>query len=284
MTIPTAYRDNNQIVIVYKNSIVILPEELNVYTYDIIKNFHYYFSAVVPEIRNDFFVADYSKISNHHIVGFDLFDILCPSLPDPYVTIKQYQDFAKIKPGDIVLDLGAYSGLCSISFALIVGQQGKVIAVEPDNINYQCCLENINRFNNKLNMNNIDLIHGAVWHVSEELLFSGEGCLGSHVISNRSENRKSLEKIKGFTLYDLTKHLHKVDFIKCDIEGAEQDIFKDTLFFQKFRPKIIIEPHYIDNVLNITKCRDVLIEYNYSFNEIKQIGVSIPLLECIPNE
>lgn len=283
-------RHSNKICIIKKDEIIILPYSLEIYLYDMIKSFDYYFNAVVAEqsnnilnFTNQFRIADYSESRNHKIAGFDLFDILCPSLPETLHTTKQYLAFSQLKHGDVVLDLGAYSGLSSIVFALAVGEQGKVISVEPDSLNYKCCLENIARFKEKTTLDNINLINCAVWNKSQELIFSEEGCLGSHVISDQRLARVSPPKrIQGLTLFDLTKHLDKLNFIKCDIEGAEQYIFDDLLFFQKFRPSIIIEPHYTDNGMNTKECIDILNKYNYTINKIEQPGVSIPLLECTP--
>jgi FkbM family methyltransferase len=280
---------SDKIYIIKKDEIIILPYSLKIYVNDMIKDFDYYFNAIIAEqsngvlnFTNRFMIADYSESRNHKIVGFDLFDILCPSLPETLHTIKQYLEFSQLKYGDVVLDLGAYSGLSSIIFALSVGEQGKVISVEPDSLNYRCCLENFARLKETTTLDNINLINCAIWNKSQELIFSEEGCLGSHVVPNQFYARISPTKVQGFTLSDLTKHLDQLNFIKCDIEGAEQYIFDDPIFFQKFRPHIIIEPHYIGNRLNTKKCIDILNKYHYTINEIEQPGVSIPLLECTP--
>lgn len=269
---------NNTIQIIRDKKIVAINHDIIIYKNDIERDFDYYFSAVTAKNIDGFLVADYSQVAYHNIVGFDLFPILCPSLADRYDTISQYCSFADLKPDMVALDLGAYSGLASIVFSMIVGKHGKVIAVEPDSINYDCCVKNIEKFKQTKNMNNIELIRGAMWSESKTLFFSGEGCLGSHVINNPNQVRNKLESVQGFTLYELTKKLERLDFIKCDIEGAERYIFSDDQFFNRFRPKMIIEPHFC-----IEECVSTLSKYNYKINTVQQRGISnIPLLECEP--
>ncbi len=47
------------------------------------------------------------------------------------------------KPGDIVVDGGAYMGTFTLVASKLVGQTGKIIAFEPDPVNYEKLLENI---------------------------------------------------------------------------------------------------------------------------------------------
>lgn len=270
-------RSYDKIYVSEGNKVIIISLARHVYTGDIQRNFDYYFTAIEPKQIDNFLIADYSSIQDHDIVGFDLFKIRCPSLPDKYDTILQYLSFGDLSEGMVALDLGAYSALASIVFSLKVGKGGKIIAVEPDKTNYTCCIENINRFNKLTEFNNIKLINCAIWNECKPLLFSGEGCLGSFVITDPRDSRGELEHIQGVTLYELTKNLDRLDFIKCDIEHAEQIIFKDDLFFNRFRPKIIIEPHDCVDV-----CIKTLSDYNYKVEVIEQRGVSVPLLECTP--
>ena len=264
--------------IVRENKIVAIDPSIAVYQDDIQRDFDYYFDAVTPRIENNFLIADYSKMQDHNITNFDLFPILCPSLPDCYKAIEQYLEFSQLEPDMVVLDLGAYTALASITFAMVVGPNGKIIAVEPDSVNHHCCLENIKRFNNLTKYNNIDLINAAVSSESKKVYFSGEGCLGSHIIDNPSNARGKLEIVESLTLYEITKELNRLDFIKCDIEGPEAYIFSDDKFFDAFRPRIIIEPHG-----NTEQCVNILSKYNYKINIITQNGISnLPLLECSP--
>ena len=58
-------------------------------------------------------------------------------------------------------------------------------------------------------------------------------------------------------------------------------IFVDDYFFNKFSPKIIIEPHMYQNSLTTDKCIADLTKYGYSCKVIPQPGSGLPLIECI---
>src|SRR3546814_6467149 len=52
-------------------------------------------------------------------------------------------------------------------------------------------------------------------------------------------------KVPSYTLSTIAKRtgLSKVDFIKCDVEGAEAVIFEDSAFFDRYRPRIVAQVH-----------------------------------------
>src|SRR5665647_2070924 len=70
----------------------------------------YYFNATHPlSLKANYsprIIVDYSEEKEHWIKGLNDFPILCPSLPEVYSSIQQYLDFAKLKEGDVVWDLG----------------------------------------------------------------------------------------------------------------------------------------------------------------------------------
>ena len=206
-----------------------------------------------------------------------------PSFSEPLITTAQYMDFANLSEGMTVLDLGAYSGLASIMFSQAVGRTGTVVAVEADSQNTECIKRNFSNYG-KYSENKIFLLEGAVWNNTDGLEFSTEGNMGSSVASIVGRNRGLVSKVPSFTLSAIADRfkLQRVDFIKCDIEGAERVVFTDRHFFQRFSPRIIIEPHIVDNSETTDKCSGDLETYGYTINRIVQEGVSLPLLECLP--
>ncbi len=70
-----------------------------------------------------------------------------------------------VKPGDVVLDIGANIGYYTLIFARLVGEQGRVYAFEPDPTNFQLLKKNI-RANG---YHNVVFINKAVAEVSEPL-------------------------------------------------------------------------------------------------------------------
>lgn len=255
----------------------------NYYLPDIVNSFQYYWRAVNPIEINEIFLVDYSTPRYHEVKGYDLHPIIFPSFAEPISTTNQYLKFAKLKNGSVVLDLGAYSGLTSILFDQLVGNKGQVIAVDADKVNIQYIKKNFSLYE-KMTGKKISLLEGAVWEDNNGLIFSSEGNMGSSATSIIGQQRGIITKTLSFTLSAIAKkyHLKRIDFIKCDIEGAESVIFKDKKFFQKYKPKVIIESHTIDNASTIQSCIDQLSIFDYKFKKINQNGVSLPLLECLP--
>lgn len=269
--------------VVKKDKVVRISRKHAIYLNDIFKSFNYYHEAVMPIIINDLSIVDYSGPRYHDVVGFDLLPIMFPSFAEPMATTLQYLSFAGLCPGMTAIDLGAYSGLTSIVFSQEVGQRGMVIAVDADPINLQCIHRNIQRYN-RFNNSSVRVMEGAVWSNSNGTEFSCEGNMGGAVSVIVGRNRGRLKKVQTFTLSDIVKQnkVTRVDFIKCDIEGAESFIFEDKEFFNSFRPRIIVEPHLINGRLTSDKVMADLESYGYKCHSIKQEGVDLPLIECIP--
>jgi len=256
-----------------------------IYSLDIINSFDYYHSAVVPIGYNGFKLVDYSTQRYHDVIGYDKHPIFFPSFSEPVITTEQYLEFSKIKPNSIVLDLGAYAGLTSILFKEIVGPNGKVIAVDADEQNITAQKINFSLYK-KITGNTILTLNGAVWIHENGLEFSTEGNMGSSAVSVVGKYRGILKTVPSFTLTSIAKkfELKNIDFIKCDVEGAESVIFEDHKFFELFKPRIIIETHIVNNIETTGKVIEDLEKYGYRFKKIHQTGVTLPLLECYPPE
>ncbi len=269
-----------------KNKVICISRRHAIYCQDIINSFDYYFDAVEPVIlqrSSQVALVDYSLPRYHEVRNFDMHPVFFPSLCEPIATTSQYLGFANLKHGSVVIDLGAYSGLTSIVFKENVGSLGKVVAVDADEENCVAIKKNFELYK-KLTGNEIEFLHGAVWSHCDGLSFSSEGNMGSSATEIVGGFRGNNKRIKSFTLSKLTDvaSLSRVDFIKCDIEGAESVIFEDESFFKYHRPRIIIETHIIDGIETTRKCTLDLQRYGYSCRRIEQRGVSLPLIECYP--
>jgi hypothetical protein len=108
-----------------------------------------------------------------------------------------------LKPGDVVLDLGANCGFFTSKAAQVAS---KVIAVDGSPESYSCLVENCKDYDNvqTLNASVLTKESNPAW------LWSRKG----------NPLRLTLEEV-----IDLYK-LDKIDFIKCDIEGSEYEVFK----------------------------------------------------------
>jgi len=266
-----------------KNKCIRISHKHCLYLIDIVTSFQYYWNAVSPVRTNGIFLVDYSTPKYHQVYGYNLHPIIFPSFAEPVLTTNQYLKFARIKNGSVVLDLGAYSGLTSIIFDQLVGFSGRVIAVDADIVNIQYIKMNLDLYE-KITRRKVALLEGAVWGDNNGIMFSNEGNMGSSSTSLIGSQRGDVRKINSFTLGTIAKmfQLKTIDFIKCDIEGAESVIFNDDTFFKRYHPRIIIEAHIINSKSTLQACIDQLSKYGYKFKKIKQHRISLPLLACFP--
>ena len=63
---------------------------------------------------------------------------------------KEYDNFAKPSTGEVVIDVGAHIGLYAIKASKLVGKNGFIVAIEPDEENFKFLVWNlrINRVKN----------------------------------------------------------------------------------------------------------------------------------------
>ncbi|MFG1423679.1 FkbM family methyltransferase [Roseixanthobacter liquoris] len=268
--------------IINGNREIRLGVQQQIYLKDTIYNFDFYFEGVVPVTVGDRQIADYSTPRWHDVRGFDLFPVFFPAVAEPIVTTGQYIDFADLKAGDVVLDLGAYSGLTCVLFDQAIPSGGRVIAVEADQQNISACERNFALYG-RFTGRKIDLVKAAIWKHDKGISFSSEGSMGSSATSIVGTGRGKMIEVASLTLAQLAErqNLDRVDFIKCDIEGAETEIFDCPEFFARYSPKIMIECHDV-NGLTAPICEKTLGKFGYKCVLIEQKGYPLPLLACSP--
>ncbi len=256
-----------------------------VYLPHMIENFDYFLDSVIPLHVNGINLVDMSGPRYHRLKGFGRIPFLFPSHTEPYTTTEEYLDFAALKSGDKVLDIGAYAGITSIIFAQRVGPTGHVYAFEADKTNFECAQININMAREVMGLQNITLIPKAIWSHSNGLLFSNEGAMGSSAVSITSGKRGLVETVPSICLQDFFEeaHLTRVDFVKIDIEGAEVEALKSSASFLKSAQcRLIVEPHYVAGSLSTDRCRGYLEAAGFKVKVREKVGESEPLIEAVP--
>ena len=119
------------------------------------------------------------------------------------------------KDGDVVIDGGAYHGYFSQVLSFLVGNSGKVICFEPDELNFRELSANVKM----LRLRNVILLRKALYSQNGKMSFRSTGKIYSSLYSGLSGKSKA-EVVK---LDDELKKLGvgKADYIKMDVEGAE---------------------------------------------------------------
>lgn len=129
----------------------------------------------------------------------------------------------EVRVGDVVVDIGANIGYYTLILAKLVGENGKVIAFEPDPENFALLEKNV-----KINgCKNVISVQKAVSNKTGKLkLYLCADNRGDHRIYDPHKDRQYIE-IESIRLDDYFKnHGGKINLIKMDIQGAECAAFK----------------------------------------------------------
>ena len=155
----------------------------------------------------------------------------------------------KISAGDVVLDLGGNIGTTALVFSSLVGSTGRVIAFEP--VTYATIEKNLTM--NKIS--NVSVVPKAVSNSVGEIEIEISDFFLDSTIAKRERSgdrdghfTKRL-KIPTTTLDDYVRSngIQKLDFIKMDIEGAEEWALEGAVeVIKRFRPKWSISSYHTD--------------------------------------
>lgn len=144
---------------------------------------------------------------------FLAFSPLVPNFVSDLSPVKGYELYYHLKPGDVVVDAGAYPGDYAVFAARKVGKTGKVICFEPDPKNRKILRKNLEAEG----LNNFIIVPKGLWNRETVLKLKESDGLHSALSS------EGLVEIPVTALDRELKKLGigKVDVIKMDIEGAE---------------------------------------------------------------
>jgi FkbM family methyltransferase len=148
-----------------------------------------------------------------------------------------------LRPGMIFYDIGANIGFFSLLAARIVGNNGRVIAFEADPEIAARLREHVTRNDFRA----ISVEEKAVWSEPNTVFFartdpatSPDRGLG-HIVATGAGDTIQVDAV---SLDDYVQIEPAPDFLKCDVEGAEVEVFRGAqrLLTEK-RPSIICEMH-----------------------------------------
>lgn len=153
-----------------------------------------------------------------HVMHLDPLDSLGLSMPGLYEAFETAFFLGELRPGSVVLDIGANIGYFTLLFAKAVGPQGHVYAFEPDPENFTLLQSNVAQNDYR----NVTLERKAVSATSGVLrLFLCEQNRGDHRIYDSGDGRACVT-IESTRLDDyFASGVPNIDLIKMDIQGAE---------------------------------------------------------------
>jgi len=141
-----------------------------------------------------------------------------------------------VKPGQVVIDVGANVGCLAFQAARLVGEWGRVIAVEPNPDNLQLLYAGI-----LLNeWANVQVLPCAAWNASGIMSLKG-GASNTYLVlaAPLNEGRAYTQLVR---LDEALASLDRVDLVKMDIEGHEPRALQGAhRLIAKHRPTLLSE-------------------------------------------
>jgi FkbM family methyltransferase len=187
-------------------------------------------------------------------------------------TVQSYKRF--IKPGDVVLDIGANIGAHTLHLANLVGTTGRVHAFEPTQYAYRKLLDNIAL--------NPDLAP-RIAPVQMMLTASDDAPLEAEICSSwpvegehqrHAQHEGTYQSTEGARAQTLDRFLNengvtRVDFVKLDVDGHECEVLDGWTTIARYRPKIILElGPYDEHGRPIGELLDRLTVHGYGFYKL----------------
>lgn len=174
----------------------------------------------------------------------------------PHMLFEGYWEYwltrhfaATVNPGDTVIDIGANLGYYTLLAADLVGESGRVIAIEPNPEVFRRLAASIavNGFSARTDARNVAL--AAPDEVGSRRFFipRGEPKNGRFVSPGEDPAWLAAHGTIGeVQLGQINPDaFQKVDFIKIDVEGAELDVLRHLRpVFDRFRPKVVCEVNF----------------------------------------
>lgn len=174
-----------------------------------------------------------------------------------------------------IIDCGANIGIALIYFKKRY-PLSRIIAFEPDVKTFKILKSNVETNNLK----NVKLFNKAVYNSEGSINFYYDpSCSGSLVMSTRKERlSKACEKVGSVLLSNYIRE--DVDFLKMDIEGAEDLVIQELSVRNKLkfvREMVIEYHHHIDSAVdNFSKMLNLLEKNGFGY----QIGASLGTQYC----
>ena len=181
-----------------------------------------------------------------------------------------------IKPGDIVIDAGANIGGHTLNFAHSVGDEGKVIAFEPQSFIFNILTTNIliNNFTSRVLQHKLALSNNIIKQNLNPIEFrepyskeKGHGWHLNHNPISVNYGGREIGEYEGeevITTTIDTLNLKRLNLIKMDIQGSELNALKGgSKTIKKHKPIIFIENYAHKNLPEDIKVIKTLKSWGY---------------------
>lgn len=154
-----------------------------------------------------------------------------------------------VKPGSTVIDIGANIGLHTLRSALLTGEKGKVLAIEPSTWAIKKLRRNL-ELNPELSKV-IEIRHNALGENAEKSI--SLGFQSSYRLNGKNEIYSEVVDVLTLDSIAEQNSLQSVDFIKIDVDGHELHILRGAKKMLSIsKPVLVVEftPSYSTSYLD----------------------------------
>lgn len=167
-----------------------------------------------------------------------------------------------VAPKANVVEIGAFIGLQAIRLSEIVGEKGRVVAVEAVKENFELMKKNI-EYNG---ISNIDFHNVAIWKEKGTLDFYFDDAQKNSADASVVKHKR-VEVVPCDTIDNIVSisSLEKADFVRIQVNGVEKEAIEGMTNTLKDMPKILVAVPY----KNSREIKNRLEEYGYKVKESK---------------
>jgi FkbM family methyltransferase len=183
-----------------------------------------------------------------------------------------YDGSFQFKRGDVVVDAGARIGTFAAKISAAVGDEGKVIAIEPEPRNFACLKKNIEA--NRLT--NVTAIQKMLWSRAQQLSLILSSNPASHSAYRDAFYGSTNESVavEAESLDEILEDLGigSVDFIKMDIEGSEVEAVKGMQKTLQSQVQLAIAAYH---PVDVKSAHEIIIP------QLEQLGFDVTFVDGI---
>jgi FkbM family methyltransferase len=185
------------------------------------------------------------------------------------IFVDEYYRFQSNNDSPVIYDCGSNVGTSCAYFKMIY-PNSVIKAFEAEK-----GIADILKTNIKKNgLTNIEVFEKAIWIDNNGVNLSVEGADGSSVYL-----KKNVQKVNSIRLKDLLESESKIDMLKMDIEGAENNVILDCGDSLKVVDNIFIEYHsYTNSKQNLSALLNVLEQNNFRYFIRNDADRKMPLI------
>lgn len=134
-----------------------------------------------------------------------------------FLTTRFYLPPWQLPENPTIVDLGANIGTAAADYAATF-PGARIVSLEMDASNAEIAIRNTSESRDR-----VKIVNTAIWHESQTVQYDGGNEDGFHIDNNRSSGNS----VRAITMGDLIEQeqICRIDFLKIDIEGAEEQLF-----------------------------------------------------------